>query len=203
MPAALRPLHFVLLFVALTAGPVHAQGLSLFAPTTAQTGAPFRVGFNGAPGPGDRIVFAYRGESNAVVGEYDSTVALGASPAVVAAPFVPGDYDLLYILGDGTIAARLPVDVSPARASVSAMEVVAPGAELPVYWTGPAGPMDFLVFAVPGTSPDRTVGTEVGDLRDNPVVLRAPDEPGTYEIRYVQRVISIGIVLARQQVQVR
>ena len=104
-----------------------AGALGLFAPTTAQTGAPFVVSFNGTPEAGERVVFAVPATDIAIAGEYNSIAPLLQSPTTLHAPFVPGDYELLYLTADDVVAARLPVQVSPARATVATAAEVAAG----------------------------------------------------------------------------
>lgn len=178
-----------------------AGALGLFAPTTAQTGAPFTVTFNGRPEAGERVVFAVPATDTAIAGEYNSVAPLLQSPTVLYAPFVPGDYELLYLTGDNVIAARLPVHVSPARATVAAAAVVAARATLAVYWTGPTATADYIVIAEIGAPAGSYLG-ESGSVDANPVLLQAPDAPGAYEIRYVQHVLDLDLVLARQTITV-
>jgi Ca-activated chloride channel homolog len=180
-----------------------AGALGLFAPTTAQTGAPFVVTFNGTPGPTDSVMFVYPGERRAISGEYNSSAALIASPTTLSAPFVPGDYELLYVSAGRVIAARLPVHVDPARAALEVPSIVLAGEDVSVTWTGPGAVPDYIVFAEPGSKSDIFVGTEIADTATNPTLLKAPEKPGTYELRYIQRVLALHMILARVTVEVR
>jgi Ca-activated chloride channel homolog len=189
----------------LAASPVLAGAgtLGLFAPTTAQTGAPFVVTFNGTPGPAEAVMFAFPGSSEAIRGEFNSFAPLIASPTTLYAPFQPGQYDLLYLDGAGAVAGRMPVTVTPARASLEVPETVAAGSLVSILWTGPAAIPDYIVFARPGAKSDSFVGAETADTTTNPTALRAPKEPGIYELRYVQRVLELHFILARKKVVVQ
>ncbi len=187
----------------LYASPAGAAVSSLFAPTTAQTGAPFRVVFDGTAGEGETVFFAAPGSDQPVPGEFNSTAQLGLSPAQLYAPFRPGEYELVYALVDGEVAARFPVSVEPATALLSAPPEVAPGTEVRVYWRGPAGPLDYIAFSAPDAPAGSLPLIQIGEDAANPVVLRAPTAPGVYQLRYVQTVVALEFVLARIEVRVR
>lgn len=174
----------------------------MFAPATAMTGAPFAVTFNGTPGPSDAVMFAFPGSAEAIPGEFNSFAPLLSSPALLYAPFRPGTYDVIYVDGEGSVRARFPVSVTPARASLSAPDRVPAGALVSILWTGPAAIPDYIVFAKPGSPSDVFVGAETADTTVNPTQLRAPQQPGSYELRYVQRVLELHFILARKNVVV-
>lgn len=193
------------LALGLLLAPVHAmQGVSsLFAPTSAQTGAPFKVVFSGTSHPGHTVLFARPGTDAAIPGEFNSNAPLTVSPTTISAPFQPGNYDLVVLAVDGAVLLRLPVTVTPARARLDAPERVTSGTVLAVSWEGPASPADYIVFAEPGAPADLFIGSEVADTTTNPALLRAPARPGTYELRYVQRVLELHMILTRKTVEVQ
>lgn len=201
-PGMKRWLAAVLLVLAAQPALAGAGARGLFAPTTAQTGAPFVVTFNSTPGPAEAVMFAFPGGSEAIRGEFNSFAPLIASPTTLYAPFQPGEYEVIYLDDAGVVAGRLPVTVTPARASLAVPDRVAAGSLVSILWTGPAAIPDYIVFASPGSKSDIFVGSETADTTRNPTELRAPKEPGTYELRYVQRVLELHFILARKKVVV-
>ena len=103
----------------------------------------------------------------------------------MAAPAAAGDLDL--ILVDGItmeVTARHPLQVTEPEATVTAPASVKPGERIEVEWSGPEGQEDFISFARAG-SPDQEY-IEWARVEDgNPSVLRAPSDPGDYELRYI------------------
>jgi Ca-activated chloride channel family protein len=184
------------------AADARAEVQGIFAPTTAMTGAPFVVTFSGTPEPDEAVMFAFPGGGEAIPGEFNSYAPVIASPATLYAPFRPGAYEVIHVDGAGRVTARLPVTVVPARASLSVAERVPAGSPVSILWTGPAAIPDYIVFAKPGSPSDVFVGAESADTTVNPTRLRAPQEPGVYELRYVQRVLELHFILARKEVVV-
>lgn len=195
------PLLSLFLTLFLLAQPAWAA--NFFASSTAQTGAPFRVYFSGMVWAGERAAFALPGTDVPVTGEFNSEATLRTSPTMLSAPFAPGRYEVLHLLADGTVAARLPVNVVPARASLYAASQSRAGAPFSVSWSGPGGAADFIAFATEEMTASEFAGTETVEVRRNPVVITAPAEPGVYQLRYVQRAVGLDFVLARVSVTVR
>ena len=123
------------------------------------------------------------------------------SPLQLTAPDEPGDYEIRYIQRQSrTILARQPIIVLPVTATLQAARVVNPGSTIDVTWTGPANSRDYLAIAEagdPGNQPLTYAYVEKG----SPLELRAPEEPGDYEVRYIQR--QSRNILARQAIEVR
>ena len=61
---------------------------------------------------------------------------------------------------------------------------VSAGAEFKVNWTGPNNKQDFISIAEVGIE-DRKYSTYVFTKRGEVLKFRAPDEPGDYELRYM------------------
>jgi Ca-activated chloride channel family protein len=53
-----------------------------------------------------------------------------------------------------------------------------------VPWEGPGYNSDYIAIARPDQKPGSQVGCTHTE-RGNPVKIRAPREPGTYEVRYI------------------
>ncbi len=74
------------------------------------------------------------------------------------------------------------VVVEPVSATLEAAVTVAPGGNLVVTWAGPNYDRDYIAISRVGDN-----GYEVYTYtRDgNPLIIKAPELPGTYELRYV------------------
>jgi Mg-chelatase subunit ChlD len=72
---------------------------------------------------------------------------------------------------------------SSQTASVKAAESVPVGSPLEVRWTGPNAAGDFVSIDAAGAA-ESTYGAYAYPSAGNPLTLKAPDAPGTYEIRY-------------------
>ena len=141
-------------------------------------------------------------------------VCLLAVPVILPAQSCPGAPDYPEITGslacpdgaDSTVySSAVPVATpeepfNPDRsATIDSPPEVGSGSRFYVEWSGPANAGDYIAVAAPGSSG--------GDYRNysyvedgSPLQLVAPDEPGDYEVRYVQR--DSRDILARQEVAV-
>lgn len=122
------------------------------------------------------------------------------NPVLLRLPLEPGSYELRYLLGDvNTVLARRPIMVTPVTASVEAPATGAAGATIQVSWSGPDYENDYIAVARAGDAGRKYEGytyTREGD----PLALRLPAEPGSYEIRYVAS--QGNTVLARRIIEV-
>jgi Ca-activated chloride channel family protein len=89
-------------------------------------------------------------------------------------------------------------DTGP-QAAIDAPSQVLAGGQVEVLWSGPEGDEDFLCLA-PSGSPDDAYLEWARTEDGNPLVFRAPKEPGDYELRYVEGLG--GTVLARVPLEV-
>ena len=97
-------------------------------------------------------------------------------------PGTAGAYELRYVSADQTIVARRPITVTEAPVSLSAPEQAIVGQLVPVHWVGPEADYDNVQLRLPGDDSYLTYDY-VPD--NNPVTLRMPDAPGTYELVYM------------------
>ncbi len=120
------------------------------------------------------------------------------NPVDVQVPTAPGSYELRYIL-NGTperIIGTETLEVTPVTATLDAPASVAPGGAIRVEWTGPGYRRDYLAIALPDERPDRYA--DYAYARDGtPAELKAPETPGTYELRYVVTGDTNAIVARR------
>jgi hypothetical protein len=107
------------------------------------------------------------------------------SPVTMTAPDQAGEYEMRYFLASGNkVIAAKPFTVGSVAASVTAAAQIAVGAQLSIKWTGPNNPRDFITIVKAGT-PDRQYAAYAYTSSGNPVEIRAPEEAGEYEVRYL------------------
>ena len=106
------------------------------------------------------------------------------SPAKVKAPEQPGQYEVRYFTNGKNTLARQAITIIPALASVKAPENIVAGSAFDVEWTGPKNKFDVVgVFRVGGK--DKLTHTYVfRDTDQSPAKVKAPEQPGQYEVRY-------------------
>ena len=125
------------------------------------------------------------------------------NPAQLRYPAEPGTYEVRYVMGLGrTVIARQIVEVTEVGATLVTAPTGTAGALAEVGWTGPGYPGDWIGFLDPSNTENHTfhAATRVNVEEGNPLELRYPAEPGTYELRYVQA--QGRQVLARMTVEV-
>ena len=177
---------------------------SLDAPDEAESGTMIEVGWTGPDTPGDYIALA---EPGAPASSFFVHVRTSAgSPATLTMPDHPGDYELRYIdAAGGKVLADTPLRVAGAAAILAtapAVEAVAPitvtevaatletaptveaGALFEVAWTGPDDKND-IVTIVPASDGEGRFGNYGYTRRGSPMNVLAPDQPGSYELRYL------------------
>jgi von Willebrand factor type A domain len=155
---------------------------SLTAPDQVDAGAEFAVKWEGPGNKLDYISWAEAGADDKKYNDYRYTKS--GNPVTLKAPDEAGQYELRYFMGiTDRLIARRPLTVGSVSAELKAPAQVAAGAEFPVSWTGPNNAQDFITLVAPGT-PERDYGAYRYTASGNPVTMRAPDEPGHYELRY-------------------
>jgi len=146
--------------------------------------------FDGAP-PGERsgwlaVAPADAGDEIYLDWSYTATTS---GTAELRVPDEPGTLEVRYHLvlpeGGSRVIGRSPAFTSrAASASLEAPAEVGAGSQFAVAWSGPDNDRDYLTIVEAGaregayTSYQYTRG-------GSPATLTAPDEPGTYEVRYV------------------
>ncbi|SEL52368.1 VWA domain-containing protein [Halomonas daqiaonensis] len=177
---------------------VRGAEATLAAPETATAGTAVAVEWTGPARPGDFLTVALPGAKG---GDYENYVyTRNGSPASLVMPANPGDYEIRYVLDqDRAVLATRPIRVETAQAGVNAPATVVAGSTVEISWTGPDSDKDYLSVATPDDAPTRYVNY-VYTREGSPAPLMMPAEPGTYEIRYIQR--EGGRVIARQPIEV-
>ena len=113
------------------------------------------------------------------------TVVKEGNPLKVRAASDAGEFEVRYILGRGNrLLAKAPLTINAVTAEVTPPATAAVGAEFAVAWKGPGYPEDYVTIARTIQAPGAYLNS-MTVKRGNPVKLRAPKEPGTYEVRYI------------------
>lgn len=152
-------------------------------PLEVSAGAEFEIPWTG---PGNKNDFITVVKADAEKRAYGAVhYSAKGSPAKLVAPDEPGDYEVRYLTGQtrATLASA-PFKVIAVMAEVNAPETVVAGAEISVTWSGPNNKNDFLTIVAPDAS-NRKNGPVHYAQKGSPAVLLSPDEPGTYEVRYL------------------
>lgn len=157
---------------------------------TAEAGYSYRIAYRGTARNDDFAGFTPRGEGRPTVGPSFGPIGGGATannPFTKRAPEEPGEYDLILDAADGSgIVARQPIDVVAASSGFDPIGSVAPDRRFNVTWRGPDQLGQRIVIARPGDPPE-TYTDSWGHPMSNKgrMGLRAPVQPGTYEMRYL------------------
>ncbi len=172
---------------------VEAVTATLDGPAQVAAGAKFELRWTG---PNNARDYVGIGDADPKGRKYITYVyTSNGSPVSLVAPDKAGAYELRYYLGlDDKVIASRPIAVGSVSASVSAPASVAAGAKLSVTWSGPNNARDFITIVKTGTA-DGQYGPYAYTNKGSPLELRAPDEPGDYEVRYLtgQTYATLGI----------
>jgi Ca-activated chloride channel family protein len=156
---------------------------SLQVPQQIPAGSPFDVAWEGPDNRGDYVTIVKPDADEGQYGDYERTAK--GTPLELLAPIDPGEYEVRYVTGqDAKTLARAPITVTPVQVSLEAPEQVVAGALVPVKYQGPDNPNDYITIVSPDADAGRH-GNYNYTRRGNPVKVKAPIEPGDYQIRYV------------------
>ena len=162
---------------------VTAATATLEAPANVQAGAEFEVTWTGPDNERDSITIVAADAPERTYKTYQYTSR--GNPVVLMAPDEAGAYEIRYLTGGQyKTLAVVPITVGAVEATVQAPEQVTAREVFEVTWSGPNNRLDYVgVFAEGATSNVR--GSYAYTRRGNPVEIKAPAEPGAYEVRYV------------------
>jgi Ca-activated chloride channel family protein len=168
----------------------------LVASDSAVVGGAVEVGFDGTANKNDWLTVVAPDAAENRYGDYE--YARNGSPATLKMPVDPGTYELRYVLDGRRVIGRKPIVVEDADASVSGPASVTRQQSFSVDWSGPGNHNDWITIVAPDAA-DNRYGDYAYTREGNPVILRAPKDPGTYELRYV---LDNKRVIARRQIVV-
>ena len=155
----------------------------------AEAGHTYQISYQGTV-PGDYYVgFAPRAggrqPASASFGVVGGSADAGQNPVSRAAPDTPGDYDLIMIAQDSSVIARQAIEVVPASNHFDAIGMVAPDQPFSFTWRGPDLLSQRIVIAQPHDPPGSYQDWDYALHKNGKMRLRAPAEPGVYELRYL------------------
>lgn len=169
-------------------------------PAEASAGTRIRVSARGPVDARHWIGFAPAGSGPGSFLDYQRPTG-AQSEVELQVPAEPGDYELRYVLNESErVLASRPIKVLAASVYVRGPAETSAGSVIEVEADGPVDEAHWIGFA--------PAGSEAGSYRDytRPVAgqtrysLRAPGEPGDYELRYVLN--GSEAVAARQPIRV-
>ncbi len=159
---------------------------------SAEAGYTYSITYRGDPRPEYYAGFTLRGEgrprTSPSFGVIGGAGALGNNPFSKTAPTEPGAYDLVMFANDSTIIARQPIDVVPPSNGFDAIGSVQTDAPFEFTWRGPNQMGERIVIARSGAAPNDyfdSWGYPYNNRQSQRMGLRAPAEPGLYELRYI------------------
>ncbi len=153
------------------------------APREVQAGATLNFSWRGPDNDKDFITLVEKEAPERKYRKYQYT-RKGASLRLNA-PDEPGDYELRYLMGGSLrTLARSPVKVLATSAKVAGPNQVRAGTRFSVSWEGPDNQQDFITLVKRDAAPKSYAKYRYTNT-GNPVKLKAPDEPGDYQVRYL------------------
>ncbi len=162
---------------------VAAATASLEAAEKVTAGARFDVQWTGPDNQKDFITIVANGAEDRSYGNYSYTKK--GSPLQLQAPDQPGDYEIRYLTGQNRLSlANRPIKVEAAEAHLQLPDKVKAGDGFKVHWEGPNHHRD-LITIVPENADEGERGKVVYTKQGNPLTMKAPDQPGRYEVRYL------------------
>ena len=156
---------------------------TLAGPPSVPAGSAFKVQWKGPDSRGDFIAIVEKGSKELHYRDY--TYTKKGNPADFLAPGDVGDYELRYVHAHTRkVIGRADIKVTPVKAAVQAPASTDVAVEFEVVWQGPAYPSDYISVARPDQGPGSYVNYTY-TREGSPLKLRAPSDPGTYEVRYI------------------
>lgn len=178
---------------------ITAVEASVKVPATAVVGSTLTVNWTGPDYKKDYISIAKVGAPHRKYANV--TYTSKGAPLQLLMPAEPGDYEVRYIQSQGrTVLVREPITITPVEASIEAPDSAAAESTLTVNWVGPDYKDDYISIAKTDAS-NRSYEHVTYTSKGNPLELRMPSDPGTYEIRYI---LSQGrTVLTRKTITIK
>ncbi|MFV2034460.1 MAG: VWA domain-containing protein, partial [Halocynthiibacter sp.] len=134
-----------------------------------------------------------------------------SSASGIANELLPGSYRIevlrpedeasataTFVVNEATLLVTMILPELIAAADIQAPDSAVAGSKIPVAWTGPGDPNDYITVADPGAPP--TSNYQYSYTRETTVLLRMPPAAGTYELRYIDRLTRR--ILARRPITI-
>ncbi len=157
---------------------------SLSAPESAKVGASITVAAQGPNSKNDIVALVKTDAQDKAADEYFYTKR--GMEGSLDMPLEPGVYELRYVLRGKRVLARKTIEAVSVDATLDVPDEVQVEQPFTVAWAGPGGQRDIVVIAKLEQPENRYIDHHY-TKRGSPANLKAPKEPGTYEIRYLLR----------------
>ncbi len=157
--------------------------VTLSAPDTALAGSAFEVSWTGTVSGNDYVTIVPVGADEGA--RENHFRVRDHSEKDLRAPGETGLYEVRYVLEEGrrTLASQ-PIEITEPEVALSAPKQIRAGDSIRVTWTGTVSGNDYVTIVLMGA--DEGARENHFRVRDHSVKdLRAPDETGLYEVRYV------------------
>lgn len=165
--------------------PAYVPPATVTAPASTPAGSLVAVQFTGPDEDTDYIASASADKEDGYYDAYEYTRTAENGVVMVRMPPVPGPAELRYVLGKGVkVLGRTSIEVTPVELALTPPDEAAVGMTPEIEWIGPDYEGDWI--AVAGLDQDDGYYetyeyTRVG----NPLPIKMPTTPGTYELRYI------------------
>ncbi len=193
-------LYQFLFFALLFNSAIAFADILLQAPESVGAGATVVISWQGQGADSDFISIVTQGEAEGKYNKY--RYARKGGPVKLVAPDIPGEYEIRYLNASRPYQtlARSKLTVTEVTATIEAPLEVMAGENFSFSWSGPDNERDFITLVSKG-APGRKYGKYQYTQKGPSLSLRAPDEPGEYELRYLMG--SSKKTLARSTIQVK
>ncbi|NQY14978.1 MAG: hypothetical protein HRT81_14120 [Henriciella sp.] len=164
--------------------------VTLTAPDSAIVGSDVTIEYDGGSNRNDWLTVVAPDAAANRYGDY--AYSREGNPVTIKMPVEPGTYELRYVLDGRRVIGAKSIMVEDADASVTGPDKIGAEQQFSVDWTGPGNQNDWITIVAPDAG-DNRYGDYAYTREGNPVLIRAPKDPGTYELRYVldnKRVIA-------------
>ncbi|MEX3015072.1 VWA domain-containing protein [Gymnodinialimonas hymeniacidonis] len=157
---------------------------TITAPATAVAGSTIELGWTGPNYPRDFVGIGLAGATGG--GQWQNyTRTSDGNPMNLLVPPNPGSYVIRYFMDQDRLAlAEVPLEVTPAEATLTAPATAAAGSTIEVGWTGPNYPRDFIGIGLAGATGGGQWQSYARTSDGTPLSLTLPEAPGSYVIRY-------------------
>ncbi len=163
---------------------VAASAASITVPETVEAGFEFEVPYSGPEGI--IALFLPDNTNNQEYNKIGYHFTGWGNPAKITSPTESGTYEVRYLdKNQGTIASG-QIEVTASTASITIPETIGVELEFEIPYSGPEGIIALFL-------PDNTNNQEYNKIDyhftdwGNPAKLTSPIEPGTYEVRYLDK----------------
>ena len=164
---------------------VTPSAVSISGPAQAVAASTIEIQASGPVSGSHWIGFAPAGSGNGAYLQYERPQP-DVSRYSLRTPAQAGDYELRYVLNESeSVAARQVISIVPAQASIEAPVEVKAGETVTIRARGPVAQGNWIGFAPAGSEPGAYLGYD--DIRgeDDSYEIRAPEQPGDYELRFM------------------